>query len=107
MKTDAKNRLIYALAGGALVPISYFLFLIVLKKFYPIALSRFGKWFIMPIAWPAYLYDYLFPAPVDSSLFYDFPVTGFWVYLIVANFILYSLLVYVGLGWKQTMPRLK
>ncbi len=107
MKPDIKKRLIYALAGGALVPISYYFLLMILEKVSPSTLSWFGIWIVMPIAWPAYIHEYLFPPPAYSDSFYDFPGIEFWLYLLAANFILYSLLLYVGLWWKQRMPRLR
>lgn len=104
MKPETEKRLAYAVVGGGLIPIACFL----LADNLPHSLAKYVGWLI---SLPAFIYDALFPPPVavEKALFADLPGQGFWVFLLVGNFILYSLLTYLGLWWKQrqSMPRLR
>jgi hypothetical protein len=102
MEPKTKDGLRYALAVGALIPIAYFLLIMVLNQLSPGSLSGPGELLIMPLAWPVFLYGYLFPTPVDDLL-----GPGLLPFFLGANYILYSLLVYLGWRWRQRMPRLR
>jgi len=106
MKPETKKRLIWSPVGGLAIPIAYFLLLILLDKFFHPVISSSLKWFALPLIWPAHIYDFLVPKlaePVTSEM----PGTGFWIYLVVANVLLYSLLTYLFLRLRQRLPRLR
>jgi hypothetical protein len=106
MKPETKKRFIWSPVGGLAIPIAYFLLLILLDKFFHSAFSSSLKWFTLPLLWPAYIYDYVIPVPAEPVVT-ELPGTGFWVYLMVANFLLYSLLTYLFLKLRQRQPRLR
>jgi hypothetical protein len=64
----------------------------------------------LPLSLPAFIYKYFFPEPAGvEPMFVNLSGDGFWLFLMVGNFILYFLLVYLGFWWKQrpSMPRLR
>jgi hypothetical protein len=108
MSQSIKKRVVFALLGGAFIPVSYLLLIQILEDISPGILRWLGDWFTIPVIWPAYLYEYLVPPPKDLDLMFGgLPDSGVWFFLLAGNFILYSLLVYLGLWWKQRMPRLR
>ena len=98
--------MIWSSVGGLAIPIAYFFSLILLDKFFHSALTSSVKWFSLPLLWPAYIYDYVMPKPAEPVTF-EMPGPGFWIYLVVANFLLYSLLTYLLIRRRQRMPRLR
>jgi hypothetical protein len=106
MKPETKKRLIWSPIGGLAIPTAYFFLLILLDRFFHSALTSSSKWLALPLVWPAYIYDYLIPKPAEPVTF-GMPGPGFWIYLVVANFLFYSLLTYLFIRWKQRMPRLR
>jgi hypothetical protein len=97
------NKWAYGLAGGAIIPILFFM----------LAMSIPGKLALyagLPLRLPVVIYEYLFPDPPDlEPIFTAIPSDGFFPFVLIGNFILYFLLIYLGLSWKQmqSMPHLK
>jgi hypothetical protein len=106
MKPSTKERLIWSPVGGLAIPTAYFLLLNLLDHAFYSTITPALKWLTMPLIWPAYIYDFLIPRPVEPVSF-EMPGPGFWLYLAVANFLFYSLLTYLLIRRKQGMPRLR
>jgi hypothetical protein len=103
MKPEAEKRLAYALAGGAIIPITCLLITLYLP-------GMLGWYARLPISLPSLVYDYFYPDPPGLDPMFvglSHLEPGYWVFLIIGNITLYSLLIYSGLCWKQRMPRLK
>lgn len=102
MSPNTKERLILSVAGGAAIPASYFIGVVALA--YVGADVGSGLLLLLPLVWPAYLYSFLLPAFADD----------FWLFnreavllVAAANFVLYFLLTYAVIRWRQRMPRLR
>jgi len=102
MKPETKKRLIWSPVGGLVIPTVYFFIQYYLDKIFDLP----DNWFLLPLIWPAYFYDLLFPRPAEPVTF-EMPGPGFWIYLAVANFLFYSLLTYLFLRRKERLPRLR
>lgn len=95
MKPETKDRLAYALAGGAVIPASFFLLLMWL----PGELGGFAVW---PLTLQMLVHHYFVPAPAPVEPMFDgLPAQGFWPFVMAGNFILYFLMLSPAIWWKQ------
>ncbi|HYG81851.1 MAG TPA: hypothetical protein VD861_15745 [Pyrinomonadaceae bacterium] len=110
MNPNSKDRLINSLAGGFLIPAAYFVALVILARLSPSLGYRTAVWLAAPVAWPSYLCEYLFAAPdydSEPDTFIILPVAEILLLVLAANFVLYSLLTYAVIRWRQRIPRLR
>jgi hypothetical protein len=105
MKPDTKDRLICSVAGGVVIPASYF-FLIGILDRVGIGHSWLQR-LLVPLTWPAYLCEYFLPALKREGIFRSHFGTEAFLLIVIANFVLYSLLTYAGILWRHRMPRLR
>jgi hypothetical protein len=103
MNSYIKDRWIYASTGGLFIPISYGLLLYFLIDSSSLSYQAF-KWIAVPVFWPVYICKFVFPSRGDGS---DFLLGLVLLLLIFGNFALYFTLTYLGVRWKQRMPRLR
>jgi hypothetical protein len=88
----AMKRLLWSLAGGLILPTSYFFILPLLEDYFPLS-SR--KTLQLPIAWPRLIYFQAFPPIPNSPNFYDTLNPYLFVFMILCNLVAYSVLVYL------------
>jgi hypothetical protein len=106
MNPSAKKRLIWPPVGGLAIPTAYFLLLNLLDSAFHSIINRAFQWFALPLIWPAFIYKFLVPRPTEPVSF-EMPGPGFWLFLVVGNFLLYSSLTYLLIRRRQRMPRLR
>ena len=99
MSPNTKERLILSVAGGVVIPSSYFVGIAVLA-YAGVSLSS-ATLLLLPLIWPGYVYHYLFPVFLDlQDADAIFIVGG-------TDFVFYSVLTYAVIRWRQRMPRLR
>jgi len=90
---DVLKRIFYSLAGGFILPISYFLGLSFFDDYFPVS-SRYVLG--LPIAWPRPIYFHAFAVPKFSI--YDTFDPYLTAFIILCNLAAYTLLVYLLLS---------
>lgn len=106
MKSNPKGRLIWSLVGGLTIPTGYCFLLYFLNHTFRFIPSWASQWLAVPVIWPTYIYDILFPRDPEPVIT-ELPGLGFWLFFIVANVLFYTFLTYLFIRWKQRMPRLR
>jgi hypothetical protein len=102
MSPNAKERLILSVAGGVVIPSSYFVGVAILTY---AGITRFSPATLLPLVWPAYAYSPLIPLLMELL-----PPDAYIIGLLIVggtDFIIYSLLTYAVIRWRQRMPRLR
>lgn len=102
MGPNGKHRLVYSLIGGVLIPVSYFVALILFASVFNWRGIPATAWLTLPVLWPLYLLYLANSLNMCGSA--GPPVL---LFVLVANIALYSALTYAVILWRQRPPRLR
>ena len=104
------KRILLSLAGGVFIPIFYFIVIGLIvsipnRGFSNVSGDSRWLWFLfLPLQWSGHIYNRLFP-PETEKVFGELRGAVIWTN-IITNFIVYSLLTYIVLWWRDKRRRI-